>query len=87
MTLNQYLIENLSSIAMLTIKFHDMEAIQYNYWNHVNHKLYLLDNTYRISHILHEANLEPQEDGSFLASSSYHPKSYIINFYFGGVSQ
>jgi hypothetical protein len=87
MTLNQYLTDNLPSTAMISLKINESETFQYNYWNWFGNSLHLLNNDFRISHIIHESDVVVQPDGGILCKSLYYPKEFILNLYFGGVVQ
>ena len=84
MTLNEYLSEHSTSLAMISVKIGDKDPIQYNYWNIFPVGIHLLDDNYKIDYIIHDCNIVSQEDGSILLQSNYHPKNCIMNFYFGG---
>jgi hypothetical protein len=86
--LHFYLNEHLSSTVMISLSIDDNESFQYNHWNwlHEISELRLLKDDFSIGHIIHTGSIEIREDGSLLHSSKYHPKTCVMNFYFGGAT-
>jgi hypothetical protein len=82
-----YLKKNLDSTAMITLST-GYDIFQYNYWNWLsNGQFHLLNDDYTVGHILHDGNIEQNEDGSVVFSANYHPQKLILNFYFGKASK
>jgi hypothetical protein len=73
---------------MISLSIDDNESFQYNHWNwlHEISELRLLKDDFSIGHIIHTGSIEIREDGSLLHSSKYHPKTCVMNFYFGGAT-
>ncbi len=85
MTFHDYLLQNLSSTAMISLTINNGQPIQYNYWNwfYQTSEFHLLKDDYSLGHIIHTSSVSLNEDGSITHTSNYHPKNVIMNFYFG----
>ena len=89
MTLHDYLLKNLNSVAMIGITIDNHNIIQYNYWNWFVEKgeLHLLHDDLTIGHIIYSGSISLNDDGSITHQSKYNPKIVNMNFYFGGYAQ
>lgn len=96
MTLNEYLVQHLDSVVMITLSTDEKEVFQYNHWNYlmntrnmVEREFHLLNDDYTIGHILYVGDVTVREDGAvvYVSSQNYKPKNVVLNFYFGGAVQ
>ena len=96
MTLNEYLVQHLDSVVMITLSTDEKEVFQYNHWNYLmntinvnDREFHLLNDDYTLGHILYSGGVTVREDGAIVYTSSknYKPKNVVLNFYFGGVTQ
>ena len=96
MTLDEYLVQHLDSVVMITLSTDEKEVFQYNHWNYVmntisvnDREFHLLNDDYTLGHILYVGDVTVREDGAivYTASKNYKPKNVVLNFYFGGATQ
>lgn len=96
MTLNEYLVQHLDSVVMITLSTDEKEVFQYNHWNYLmntinpnDREFHLLNDNYTVGHILYAGTITMREDGAIVYTSSknHKPKNVVLNFYFGGVTQ
>jgi len=98
MTLNEYLVQHLDSVVMITLSIDDYcynKSFQYNNWNYLmntinvnDREFHLLNDDYTVGHILYSGGVTVREDGAIVYTSSknYKPKNVVLNFYFGGAT-
>jgi hypothetical protein len=96
MTLDEYLLQHLDSVVMITLSTDEKEVFQYNHWNYLmnminanDREFHLLNDDYTLGHILYCGDVTVREDGAIVYTSSwnYKPKNVVLNFYFGGATQ
>lgn len=87
--LHDYLSQNLNATVMIGLSIDEAGEFQYNKWNwfHQIGQLHLLRDDFSIGHVIHTGSVEFRDDGSIIHTSKYHPKSCLMNFYFGGATQ
>ena len=95
MTLDEYLVQRLDSVVMITLSTDEKEVFQYNHWNYLmnminvnDREFHLLNDDYTLGHILYCGDVTVREDGAIVYTSSknYKPKNVVLNFYFGGAT-
>jgi len=95
MSLDEYLVQHLDSVVMITLSTDEKEVFQYNHWNYLmnminvnDREFHLLNDDYTLGHILYCGDVTVREDGAIVYTSSknYKPKNVVLNFYFGGAT-
>jgi hypothetical protein len=95
MTLDEYLVQHLDSVVMITLSTDEKEVFQYNHWNYLmntmnlnDREFHLLNDDYTLGHILYSGGVTVRENGAvvYTSSKNYKPKNVVLNFYFGGAT-